>query len=196
MIFITADNYADARVHTITVKNKELFWVKMIDVQNGLGLKNISDLLRKEMYGIFETKNITKEQKKKYKRTKEEINKEYVKSDLMEKIIKNCRGVKKCFDGVNRIEKENQRENFRSVLGFKENDIFQRKEYSITLKVKKMFPNEIINEQRKVNKYFIDLIFPVHELGIKIDENGHMDRCEIKDQERQEIIKKRLDSEL
>ena len=66
-----ADNYADSRVHTITVKNEELFWVKMIDVQNGLGLKNISDLLRKEMYGIFETKNITKEQKKRiYIRTK------------------------------------------------------------------------------------------------------------------------------
>ena len=66
-----ANNYADSRVHTITVKNEELFWVKMIDVQNGLGLKNISDLLRKEMYGIFETKNITKEQKKRiYIRTK------------------------------------------------------------------------------------------------------------------------------
>ena len=112
----------------------------MIDVQNGLGLKNISDLLRKVMYGIFETKNITKEQKKKYIRTKKEIKKElkndyysykYVKSDLMEKIIKNCRGVKKCSDGVNRIEKENQRENFRSLLGFKENGIFQRKEYSV-----------------------------------------------------------------
>ena len=171
----------------------------MIDVQNGLGLKNISDLLRKVMYGIFETKNITKEQKKKYIRTKKEIKKElkndyysykYVKSDLMEKIIKNCRGVKKCSDGVNRIEKENQRENFRSLLGFKENGIFQRKEYSVTLKIKKVFPNEIINEQYKVNKYFIDLIFPVHELGIDIDENGHMDRCEIKKRERQEIMKK------
>ena len=39
MVFITTDNYADAGVHTITVKTKELFWVKMIDVQNGLGLK-------------------------------------------------------------------------------------------------------------------------------------------------------------
>ena len=36
----------------------------MIDVQNGLGLKTITDLLRKKMHGIFETKNITKEQKK------------------------------------------------------------------------------------------------------------------------------------
>ena len=63
----------------------------------------------------------------------------------MEKIIKNCRGVKKCNDGVNRMERENQRENqrenFRSLLDFKENDIFQRKEYSITLKIKKVFPN-------------------------------------------------------
>ena len=66
MVFITTDNYADAGVHTIIVKNKELFWVKLIYVQNGLGLKSIIDLLRKEMYGIFETKNITKEQKRKY----------------------------------------------------------------------------------------------------------------------------------
>ena len=28
IVFITADNYADAGVHTKTVKNKELFWVK------------------------------------------------------------------------------------------------------------------------------------------------------------------------
>ena len=32
----------------------------------------------------------------------------------MEKIIKNCRGVKKCNDGVNRGDKENQRNNFRA----------------------------------------------------------------------------------
>ena len=121
IVFITADNYADAGVHTKTVKNKELFRVKMIEAQNGLGLKNISDLLRKEMYGIFETKNITKEQKKKYIKTKNEIsnklkndhyNYKYVKSDLMEKVTKNCRVVKKCSDGVNKMEKENQRENF------------------------------------------------------------------------------------
>ena len=201
MVFITADNYPHAGVHTITVKNKELFWVKLIDVQNGLGLKSISELLRKEMYAIFEIENITKEQKKKYIRTKKKqndyYNYKYVKSDLMEKIIKNCRGVKKCSDGVNSMKKENQRKNFRSILGFKENDIFQRNKYSITLKIKKVFPNEIINEQYKVNKYFIDLIFSVHKLGIEIDENGHVDTCKIKEQERQEIIKKeRLDLKL
>ena len=33
----------------------------MIDVQEGLGVKNISDLVRKEIHGIFETKNPTEE---------------------------------------------------------------------------------------------------------------------------------------
>ena len=46
----------------------------------------------------------------------------------MEKIIKNCRGLKKCNDGVNRMKKTNERDNFRMLLGFKENDIFQTKE--------------------------------------------------------------------
>ena len=108
----------------------------------------------------------------------------------MEKIIKNCRGVKKRNDGINIVDKKNQRENFRPVLGFKENDIYQSKQYSIVKKIKKVFSNEIIEDEYKVNKYFIDLIFPVHKLGIEIDENDHMDRSKFKEQRRNEIIKK------
>ena len=44
----------------------------------------------------------------------------YAKNKLMEKIIKNCRRVKKCNDGVNRLGKEDQRQNIRIYLGFKE----------------------------------------------------------------------------
>ena len=47
----------------------------------------------------------------------------------MEKIIKNCRGVKNCNDGINRMEKEEQRKNFRALLGFKEHGIMLHKEY-------------------------------------------------------------------
>ena len=39
MVVITVENYADAEAHTITAGNRELFWVKMIDVQKGLGHK-------------------------------------------------------------------------------------------------------------------------------------------------------------
>ena len=47
MVVITVQVSANAKVCTITVENRKLFWVKMIDVQNGLGIKNISDLVRK-----------------------------------------------------------------------------------------------------------------------------------------------------
>ena len=122
--------YQNAKVHTITVKNKDFFWVKMKDVQDRLGIKNIIDLLRKEICGRFGTK--TKNQKMKYIRSEYQITKnfkdsdlhKYAKNKLMEKIIKNCSGVKKCNDGVNRLDKEDQRRDFRILLGFKENEIY------------------------------------------------------------------------
>ena len=45
----------------------------MKEVQDGLGVQNISDLVLKEIYGIYKTKSLTKEQIKKYKMTKREI---------------------------------------------------------------------------------------------------------------------------
>ena len=45
----------------------------MIDVQHGLCIKNISDLLRKGICGIFETRNPTNKQIRKYKRSQKEI---------------------------------------------------------------------------------------------------------------------------
>ena len=74
----------------------------MIDVQKGLGVKNIPEFVRQEMCGIFETKDLTKEQKNKYIKNEGEISRKprdnykfkYARSDIMEKVIKNCRGVK------------------------------------------------------------------------------------------------------
>ena len=149
---ITVQAYVEARVHTIKVENKKLFWVKMIDVQKGLWLKNMPDLVKKEICGIFETKNPTKEQQKKYIKTENEITKKpaddsknkYARSDIMEKIIKSCRGVKQCNDGVNRLEKEKQRENFRTILGFKEHDIMNVTEKTTLDSIKNAFERERI----------------------------------------------------
>ena len=93
MVAITVQKYTDAEVHTITVGNRELFWVRMTDVKNKLGIQNISDLVRKGIQSIFETKNPTKKQVRKYKRSQKEIRKkptddskiEYVRNDLMGK---------------------------------------------------------------------------------------------------------------
>ena len=63
MVVITVQAYKNAEVHTITVKNKKLFWVNMCDVQKGLGIKNIYYLARKQVCGIFETKNLPKNKK-------------------------------------------------------------------------------------------------------------------------------------
>ena len=56
MVVITIQKCTNAEVDTITVGNRELFWVRMIDVQKELGIKNISGLVRKYIQGIFETK--------------------------------------------------------------------------------------------------------------------------------------------
>ena len=63
MVFITAEFYKNVVVDVIK-DNNDYFWVKMKDVQDGLGIKNISDRLKRTMQGIFESKNLTKEQKK------------------------------------------------------------------------------------------------------------------------------------
>ena len=42
--------------------------------------------------------------------------------------------------------------------------------------------------QYKVSKYYIDLVFPEHKLGVEIDENGHTERCKTKEWERKEVI--------
>ena len=64
MVDISVKNYTDAKVCTMKIGNKKLLWVKMNDVQNVLGVTDMSDIVRKEILGIFETKNRTKDQVK------------------------------------------------------------------------------------------------------------------------------------
>ena len=96
----SVEKYSNAKVCTIRVSNKKLFLVRMFDVQEGIGVKNIIDLVRKEIRGVFRTKNPTKDQIRKYKRHEKELDHSssatfvYVCSDLMSRIIKNCRGEK------------------------------------------------------------------------------------------------------
>ena len=84
----------------------------MKNVHDGLCVKNMSDLVLKEIYGICETKNPTKEQIQKYKMTerkffekyanlsKDKLNTKssknvYVKNDVMSTVIKRCIGEEK-----------------------------------------------------------------------------------------------------
>ena len=147
MVVITVQAYAEAIVYTIKVGSKKVFWVKIIDVQKLLGLKNMLDLVKKEICYIFETKSPIKEQKKKYIKAEDETTKrpadgskyKYARRNLKVKIIKSCRGVKHSNDGVNRLEKEKQRETFRTILNFKECDIMNVTEKTTLDSIKNAF---------------------------------------------------------
>ena len=108
---ISAEGYKNANVVFLTIKTTNEVWVSMKDIGSGIGVKNISDLVLKEIYGICETKNPSKEQVNEHKMTKqiykklanlsqEKLNtidnkKTYVKNDVMTTIIEHCRGEKK-----------------------------------------------------------------------------------------------------
>ena len=115
MSLISAKGYENAKVHTIQVKND-----LGKDVGNGLGVKNMSDLVLKEIRGICGKKKLTeKKQTKCFKMTEREIfekfgklsnneldklcNKSvFVKNNIMTNIINHCRGEKK--SGIKAID--------------------------------------------------------------------------------------------
>ena len=60
MYIISADGYKNANVIFLTIKKISEIQVNIEDVESGMVVKNISDLVLKEIYGICETKNPTK----------------------------------------------------------------------------------------------------------------------------------------
>ena len=77
MYLISAEGYKNANVEFLTIKTTSEIWVNMKDVGSGIGVKNISDLVLKEIYSICETKNPTKEQVNEYKMTERKIYKKF-----------------------------------------------------------------------------------------------------------------------
>ena len=64
MVFITAELYKTAGVDVMPDnETNNYFWVKTKDVRDGLGIENMSYYIRNKMCGIFETKNLTEDQK-------------------------------------------------------------------------------------------------------------------------------------
>ena len=60
MYLILTEGYKNAKVDFLTIKTTNEISVNMKDVRGGMGVKNISDLVLKEIYGVCETKNPTK----------------------------------------------------------------------------------------------------------------------------------------
>ena len=60
MNLISAEGYKNADVHCLKIRKTDELWAGMKDVGVGLGVKNISDLVFKEIRGIYEKKRINK----------------------------------------------------------------------------------------------------------------------------------------
>ena len=73
MYLISAEGYNNTNVDFLKIKTTSEIWVSMKDAGNGMGVKNTSDLVLKEIYGICETKNPSEEQVNEYEMTKREI---------------------------------------------------------------------------------------------------------------------------
>ena len=65
----------------------------MKDVEDGVGVKNISDLVLKEIYGIYENRKLTKEEIKCFKMTEREIYKKLINLNENELNIKSNKSV-------------------------------------------------------------------------------------------------------
>ena len=73
MDLMSAKGYTNASVHFLRIEKTDEILVSMKNVGDGLGVKNISDLVLKEIYGVYEKKILAKEEIKCYKMTEREF---------------------------------------------------------------------------------------------------------------------------
>ena len=168
MYLISDEGYKNANVEFLKIKTTSEIWVNMKDVGSSMGVKNISDLVLKEIYGICETKNSTKKQVNEYKMTKRQIYKKltnlsekelntkdnkktYVRNDVMTTIIKQSRGEKtrdiRAIDG------------FRNKLMVPDSEIRKCPEFEVKSKIGKIFKKHNPLEEYSVNGYEFDSYF-------------------------------------
>ena len=76
MNLISAEGYKNAGVHCLKIRKTDELWVGMKDVGVGLGDKSISVLT--EIRGIYEKKELTKEETKCYKMIEEKFMKNMI----------------------------------------------------------------------------------------------------------------------
>ena len=161
MYLISAEGYKSANVEFLVIKATSEIWVNMKDVGSGMGVKNISDLVLKEIYAICETKNPTKKQVDEYKMTKRQIYKTFTNLSDKElntknnkKKLKRCRGEKT--RGIREID------GFRNKLMIPDSKISKDLEFEVKSKIGKIFKKHNPLEEYSVTIYEIDPYFYEH----------------------------------
>ena len=144
---------------------------KNANVGSDIDVKNLSDLVLEEIYGISETKNPTKKQVNEYKMTKRQIYKKftnlsdkelnaknnkkmYVRNDVMTTTIKRRKGEKT--RGIRAID------GFRKKLMIPDSEIPKCPEFEVKSKIGKIFKKHNPLEEYSVKIYEIDPYFYEH----------------------------------
>ena len=153
--------------YLLKTDNKSVLQLKMIDIQKKLeDVKNIHDLVGKEIKGKFNTNNLTDKQIKKYKRHGSELvdgeKNIYVHEGIIISVTMHCRKPEPC--------------KFERSLGIKLHDMINCKEQTMLESIKDTFEGENMQTQHSILEYKIDLYFHEYKLAIEIDELGHNDR--------------------
>ena len=156
MVDISAETFAKNCIHIITQVRKSeklVLWLRIKDIGREFDVKNIFDLVDKEIKGKFKTSYPTEQQIRKYKRHGSEFVENgtfiYAHECILIPIIIHCRVS---------IPKSIQ---FRSKLGFNQYDITLTKEQSVLKSVMDAFEGENMQTQYSVLGCRIDLFFRI-----------------------------------
>ena len=153
-------------------------WEKMSDTEVQLGHSNIANVALKRIrkYCGKKTKDITEEEKEKYKAFFEGETGIFIIEKLTRDIIERC----KLPEAIE----------LRKKLGYNHDDIMVREETSIAEKIIKLFPKENIELNKKFNNRKPDIWFKNHNLIIEVDEGNHENYDSDDEKERKDMFKK------
>ena len=78
MYQISVEGYVNAGVHPLRITKTGEIWARMINAQDGTGVRNMSDLVLKDIYRMCGKKNLQKSKLKNTKWLKEKFMKNMV----------------------------------------------------------------------------------------------------------------------
>ena len=179
---ITKETWGKCGIKTIEYYNKKEdileLWQKMRDVKIQTNHTNIDDVALKRIrkYCGKKTKDITEEEKEKYKAFFEGETGIFIIEKLTRDIIERC----KLPEAIE----------LRKKLGYNHDDIMIREETSIAEKIIKPFPKENIKLNNKFNNRKPDIWFKDYNIIIEVDEGNHENYDSDDEKEREDMFKK------
>ena len=179
---ITKETWEKCGIKTVTYYNEKEHIIelsqKMSDITMQTKHTNIDDVALKRIrkYCDKNTKDITKEEKEKYKAFFEDERGIFVIEKLTRDIIERC----KLPEAIE----------LRKKLGYNHDDIMIREETSIAEKIIKLFPKENIVLNKKFNNRKPDIWFKNHNLIIEVDEGNHENYDSDNEKEKEDMFKK------